>query len=88
MYNVYRTTTVAGQHEHAGGKAMPPLIKSSKWLPTKRTINYKGTVRKIWCSAKDTSVMAVKRIVTSANGIKKARFERLGGPNVLQGGLS
>ena len=48
-----------------------------KWLPTSRTVTLKGTVRKLWKSAKDASVLAVKRIVKAADGSKKARFQRV-----------
>ena len=34
--------------------------KQSKWIPTNITGMHKGKERKLWCSAKDNSVYAIK----------------------------
>ena len=48
-----------------------------RWLPTTRTVVHKNTVCKLWRSANDTSVLAIKRIVKAADGSRKARFEKV-----------
>ena len=50
---------------------------SAKWLPTGRTVVHKGVTRKVWVSARDATVMAVKRVVKSADGSRKARYNLL-----------
>ena len=50
---------------------------NAKWLPTTSSVKHKGAVRKLWRSAKDATVLAVKRIVKAADGTRKARFERV-----------
>ena len=60
-----------------GGAKRPT---TAKWLPTSRTVKHKGAVRKLWRltgSAKDAAVLAVKRIVRSADGTRKVRSERV-----------
>ena len=53
------------------------LKESAAWLPTNRTVKHKGVVRKLWKSAKDASVLAVKRVVKAADGSNKVRFQRV-----------
>ena len=36
-----------------------------------------GASRKVWRSAKDAAVLAVKRVVRAADGTRKARFEKV-----------
>jgi len=51
--------------------------RNELWIQTSRTVTVKGTVRKLWRSAKDASLLAVKRIVKAADGSKKVRFQRV-----------
>ena len=63
-----------------GAKKRPAKAQRSptaRWLPTARTVKHRGAVRKLWRSAADASVLAVKRIVRAADGSRKARFERV-----------
>ena len=66
-----------------GGSTHAPRKPAPKWLPTSRTVKHKGTGgkktinRKLWRSATDASVLAVKRIVKAADGSKKVRFQRV-----------
>ena len=57
--------------------ARAECTQNAKWIPTNRTLKHKGVVRKLWRSAKDASVTAVKRIVKAADGSKKVRYERV-----------
>ena len=69
--------TVVKAIRHGDKKARTISVGSPKWLPTNRTVKHKGVVRKLWKSAKDASVLAVKRIVKAADGSKKVRFQRV-----------
>ena len=62
-----------------GGRraARKQVVAPPKWLPTSRTVTLKGASRKLWRSAKDASVLAVKRIVKAADGSRKVRFEKV-----------
>ena len=65
-----------GAHRtRARGKATTPA--AAKWLPTGRTVVHKGVTRKVWVSAKDATVKAVKRVVKSADGSRKVRYNLL-----------
>ena len=73
-------STIQGGGRRPTGRTPKPHVSakaSTKWLPTSRTVTLKGTVRKLWRSAKDASVTAVKRIVKAADGSKKVRFQRV-----------
>jgi len=53
---------------------------AAKWLPTSRTVVHRGATRKVWVSAKDAAVKAVKRmhrVVKAADGSRKVRYEKL-----------
>ena len=65
--------------EQDGGSRMtrPRSAKKPAWLPTSRSVVHKGASRKLWRSAKDAAVTAVKRVVKAADGSRKARFERV-----------
>ena len=48
-----------------------------QWLPTDRKATHKGRQRKLWRSAKDASVLAVKRVVKAADGTRRYRYEKV-----------
>ena len=66
-----------------GGRATSrrPSSKSAgrapKWLPTSRTVVHKGKSRKVWRSAKDASVHAVKCAVKTTDGARRYRYEKV-----------
>ena len=65
------------QHMAGGQRAASKKPTAAKWQPTGRTVKHKGAVRKLWRSTSDASAVAVKRIVKSADGTRKVRYERL-----------
>lgn len=51
---------VGGGTKKPKTKRYPMSSKQSKWIPTNITGMHKGKERKLWCSAKDNSVYAIK----------------------------
>ena len=83
LWNAMGSNTGRGSNANinalrVGGKVKRPTTGvAAKWLPTSRTVKHKGAVRKLWRSAKDAAVQAVKRIVKAADGTRKVRYERV-----------
>ena len=76
-------TTKGGRPSRKAWPAVRPSRSSKsagrvpKWLPTDRTVVHKGKACKLWRSAADPSVLAVKRMVKAADGTRKCRFEKV-----------
>ena len=74
-YQGNRNTATLGGRKSRGKSTTQS--KSAKWLPTNRTVTHKGKSRKVWRSAKDASVHAVKCAVKTTDGTRKYRYEKV-----------
>lgn len=50
---------------------------STEWISTDHKVEYKGKVRRVWRSASDDGVIAIKRLVKAHNGDRMYRIEML-----------